>query len=263
LTSIIEKRRSLHRDIEDKSRQNNDLKFQMGQLQALANIGVSTAMIAHEINNLLTPLGSYAALALQNGDDKALATKALEKTARNCERASKIMQSILAVANGETQEKNNVSLLALVEDIFVCLSRYFSKDGIEVKVEIDGGLKVYGVAVEIQQVLMNLILNAREAMLGRGGILKILAEEKADAVEIRVADTGCGIEAENLEKIFGAFFTTKKRHDGEVGSCGAGLGLAFCKRIVDNYEGSILVESKPAEGTCFTIMWPKANSGSG
>jgi signal transduction histidine kinase len=234
LTRIIEKRLSLHKNIENQQQKNNTLKFQIGRLQALANIGTDTCMIAHEINNLLTPLATYAALALQNPDDKPLAEKVLQKTIRNCERAAKIMKSMLAVVNGETQEKKNATLITLVEEIFTCLCRDFAKDGITVNIQIPEDLTVWAVPVQIQQVLMNLILNARDAMLPRGGILAIKAKDAADAVKIEISDSGSGIEPADLKKIFEPFFTTK----------------------VD--KKSPAVESKPDRGTTFKITLPKS-----
>jgi signal transduction histidine kinase len=257
LASVIEKRVSLHRQLQRQQEESVALKSQISRLQALANIGTSTCMIAHEINNLLTPPANYAALALKNPDDKALAEKALQKAMRNCEQASKIMDSMLAVANGETEEKKDTPLSALVEEIFQCLCRDFAKDGITVKLKIPEDLKVRAVPVQIQQVLMNLILNAREAMLDRGGVLTIEAHTTADAVEIEVSDTGCGIAADDLKNIFEPFFTTKRETKSRMSHYGSGLGLAFCKDVIDAHGGCISVESKLDRGTSFKIILPK------
>ena len=258
MTSIIEKRFSLHKHLASQLQQNDSLKSQVVQLQALANIGTVTCMIAHEINNMLTPLTNYADLALKNPDDKSLAEKALLRTVQNCQRASKIMESMLALADGQIQEKQDTPLLALVEEIFTCLCRDFAKDGITVKIEIGADVTVQAVPVQIQQVLMNLILNARDAMLHRGGILTIKARQSVDETQIEVADTGDGIEAGNLKKIFEPFFTTKAKDESPSKQSGAGLGLAFCKKVIDAHKGSITVESEPAKGTIFKITLPKS-----
>jgi signal transduction histidine kinase len=261
LASFTEKRLSLHRCLENEQHQNDALKSQLAQLQHLANIGTASYMIAHEINNLLTPLKNYAAVALKNPDDKALAEKALQRVVRNCERASKIMESMLAVANGQTQGKKEARLLTLVEEIFTCLCRDFAKDRITVETCIADDLMVWAVPVQIQQVLMNLILNARDAMLPRGGILTIKATEKTNALEIEVADTGEGIEPADLENIFGSFFTTKTGKNLPSEYSGAGLGLAFCKKIIDEHNGLISVESKVSQGSKFKITLPKPQPG--
>ncbi len=261
MASITEKRLCLHKKLKNLQQQNNYFKSQLDQLQHLANMGTVSHMIAHEINNLLTPLKNYAVLALNNFDDKALCEKALQKTVQNCERATKIMESMLALANGETQKKTDTELLGLVEDVFACLCRDFSKDGITVQINVPKELVVRVVPVQIQQVLMNLVLNARRAMLPRGGVLTIEAVDKNDLVEIEITDTGNGIEHVDLKRIFEPFFTTKKNEDSKPERSVAGLGLAFCKRIIEGHDGFISAESIPANGSKFRIILPKPQSG--
>ena len=261
MASITGKRLSLHKRLEDQRHQNEALKSQLAQLQHLANMGTASYMIAHEINNLLTPLRNYATVALDSPHDNALVEKALQRVVRNCERASKIMENMLAVANGQTQEKKEARLLTLVEEVFACLCRDFAKDGITVETCMAEDLTVWAVPVQIQQVLMNLILNARDAMLPRGGVLTIKATEKADAAEIEVTDTGDGIEPADLKNIFGSFFTTKTGKNLPSEYSGAGLGLAFCKKIIDEHNGLISVESKVSQGSKFKITLPKPQSG--
>jgi signal transduction histidine kinase len=261
LASITEKRLCLHGRLKELQKQNNDLKSQLDKLQHFANMGTVSHMIAHEINNLLTPLKNYAVLALNNFDDKALSEKALQKTIQNCERASNIMESMLVLANGKTQEKKDAEVLAMVEDVFACLCRDFSKDGITVEINVPKDLKVWAVPVQIQQVLMNLILNARRAMLPRGGVLTIEAAEENDAVKIEITDTGVGIEHVDLKHIFDPFFTTKNNKSSASERSVNGLGLAFCKRIIDGHDGIISAESIPANGSKFKIILPKPQSG--
>ena len=260
MASITEKRLSLHRNLEKQKQENSNLKFQLTNLQHLANIGTASSMIAHEINNLLTPLKSYAELALNNPDDIDLTKKALHKTVRNCEYASKIMESILAMSYDQTQEFESVSLSNLVNEVFTCLCRDFAKDGITVEICIPENLMLECVTVQIQQVLMNLILNARQAMLSHGGVLTIKASETADSVNIEISDTGDGIKPDDLERIFDSFYTTKAKI-GSSEYSGTGLGLAFCKRVIERHRGLISVESNPSQGTLFTITLPKFQSG--
>jgi signal transduction histidine kinase len=261
LTSLLEKRQSLHRCADRDARQIEQLKSQVTNLQTLANMGAATYMIAHEINNLLTPLASYASLALNNPHDKDLADKVFRKTTLNCRRASQILESMLALANGEQQHKQQTQLIALVEEIFACLCRDFSKDGITVNLQIPQDCLVWAVPVQIQQVLMNLILNAREAMLGTGGTLTIRAEQEDTELIIEVTDTGCGIDPARLNRIFEPLFTTKADEKTMSQKQPAGLGLAFCKKVVDAHAGSISVASKPNHGSTFTITLPGPPSG--
>lgn len=258
MASIIEKRQSLHHCLAQKEQENQALKSQNLQLQALANLGSATCMIAHEINNLLTPLASYAALAVQNPGDQKLAEKALDKTVRNCQRAAKIMQSILALANGQKQQRETVSAKALIEEVFTCLCRDFGKDGITVEIHVDDALQVSCVPVQIQQVLMNLVLNARDALLPGGGFLRVSATGDDDHVDLVVSDTGTGITPENLKNIFRPFFSTKTAGDRPADlPSGSGVGLAFCRRTVEAHGGEITVQSQPGRGSTFTIRLPR------
>jgi signal transduction histidine kinase len=261
LASITDKRIALHKRLAEQEEENSVLKSQAAQLQTLANIGTISYMIAHEINNLLTPLKSYASLALGNPEDEALAEKALQTAVQNCERASEIMRSMLALASGKTDEKKNAGLPGLIDEVFACLCRDFRKDGIVVNIEVASDLTVWAAPVQLQQVLMNLILNARDAMLPRGGVLTIRARETEGAVEIQVADTGEGIEPADLPHIFESFFTTK-RPEGrgtrdEERELGCGLGLAFCKKVIDAHDGCISVESQPGQGSKFRVTLPR------
>jgi signal transduction histidine kinase len=154
-------------------------------------------------------------------------------------------------------------LAEMVEEAFSCLCRDFAKDGIIVNIRIPEALTIYAVRVQIEQVLMNLILNARDAMLPKGGVLTIRAQNYADAVQIEVSDTGIGIDSANQGRIFETFFTTKASEDSLLRRSGSGLGLAICKKIIDEHGGSISVESKPNEGAIFRILLPKSQSGTG
>lgn len=260
MTRVIDKRFSLHKHLSAQKNQVNSLRAEISRLQALANIGTAACMIGHEINNLLAPVASYAELAMKNHEDKLLIEKALQKAALNSQRASKITESMLALANGEAQEKKNAPLTLLLEEVFSCLARDFSKDGITVNTHVPEDLIVWAVPVQIQQALMNLILNAREAMLPQGGILTIRAQQTADSVHIEVTDTGCGIPQENLKSIFEPFFSTKT-DKGPGDKSSSGLGLALCKKIVVAHNGNISVESEPNHGTTFGITLPRQPSG--
>ncbi|MBE0535071.1 MAG: hypothetical protein IH624_05320 [Phycisphaerae bacterium] len=255
MTRILDQRRSLHHQLATQRNRNDELETQMGHMQALANLGLTSAMIAHEMNNVLTPLGTYAQLALSHPEDKQLIQKTLQKTALNARRASKILQSMLAMANGRPQAKASCNVEALVKEIFQCLARDFSKDSITVVLEIERDLAVWADGISLQQVLMNLILNAREAMLEAGGLLTIAAKQFDEFVRIEVRDTGCGIAREHMQKIFEPFFTTKTE-ESEAPRTGAGLGLAFCKRVIQSHDGAISVDSELGHGTTFRITLP-------
>ncbi len=259
MAGTIKKRAALHKQLETQEQENKNLISHIGKMQAMANIGKTCSMIAHEINNVLTPLGNYAQLALNNPEDRKLAEKALQKTVKNSARAGHILDSMLGLVKGEAQDKKSCQLRTLVEDIFNCIIRDFSKDRITVDIRVPENLVMWAVPVQMQQVLMNLILNAREAMLKSGGILIISAKEMDGSVIIDITDTGSGMAEKDLSMIFEPFFTTKVL-DSQAGRTGTGLGLAFCREIIQRHDGIISVSSEPDKGTAFKIILPQKNT---
>jgi signal transduction histidine kinase len=257
MTQLIEKRRSLNKEINVQLQQNKELEARLAKLQALANLGTISAIVAHEINNILMPLGNYAQVALNNPTDLPLTQKALKKTVHNSARASEILESMLAVVNGEAIEKRKCRLKQLIEGVFSCIGRDFEKDSLKIRMSVPEELDITAVPVQMQQVLMNLILNAREAMMPAGGTLMINASALPNKVLIEVSDTGSGIEPEHMDKIFEPFFSTKTP-DSPAARVGSGLGLVFCKEIVSSHNGTITVDSKINQGTKFTITLPVA-----
>lgn len=252
--NTIEKRQSLHRKIELVKRKNQELTAQLEQMEKLSVVGKAWAMVAHEINNLLTPLTSYAQMALQDSSDEELVQKALKKAVRLGSQAAEILQQVPVLAGQREMSKIRYSIRQLLEDAFSTMARDFRKDGIRVVKEVPEELSVPLEPVGMRQVLINLILNAREAMLGKGGRLEIRANAHQNGVQIHISDTGCGISSEQLAHIFEPFFTTKDGRHGQ--RKGNGVGLAFCKKVMENHGGTIAVQSMPGQGTVFTLWLP-------
>ncbi len=255
MPQLINKRRSLSKRINLQQQENKELKTKLTKLQALANLGKVSAIVAHEINNILMPLGNYAQVALNYPQDTALTEKALKKTIQNSARASEILESIMAMVNGESAEVRKCRLLNTVNEVFSCIGRDFCKDKIKVNIDIPEELNIDVVPVQFQQVIMNLVLNAHEAMRPCGGTLAIKAHKENNKVIITIADTGIGISSEYLEKIFEPFFSTKTT-ESQAERTGSGLGLAFCMDIIEAHNGTMAVQSERAKGTEFTITLP-------
>lgn len=249
MADLLEQRKALHQRVREIEKQYEALEETVLQLQPLANLGLAWAMTAHELNNLLMPVINYAQLAAQHPDDAALCEKAIQKTMLLSTRAAAILEKVMLLAREGQIEKETLPLNQLLDNVFACLGRDFSRDGIRVIRNIAGDVEITADAIAIQQVLMNLLLNARHAMLAAGGVLTISAEQTADGTLIRIADTGCGIEADTLKKIFTPFYTSGK--DG-----GNGLGLAFCRKVIESHNGFITVDSEPGNGTRFKILLP-------
>lgn len=229
--------------------------------QRLATIGTIAAVIAHEFNNLLTPIISYSQFALQSAQSEnpemPLICKALTKSFQGSEKAGKICASMLALARGESST-TDVSVQKIVDEVLNVLARDPQKDGIALRVQVDVGLRVEGDAVQLEQVMLNLLINARQAMAGKGGSLTIKGSAvENNLVKLQVIDSGPGIPEKLLSKIFQPFFTTKgtSRRDEPRGT---GLGLAICKEIVERHRGTIEVQSQVGRGTTFNIILPGA-----
>ncbi len=234
----------------------DQLEAQMIRAQRLASMGTMTAILAHEFNNILTPIVSYAKYALSR-DDPELHRKALERAYHNGCEATEICRQILSFARGEdTQADCNVA--DVVHSTLKCLTRKPEKDNIKLVLELDDKLTASIQPSLLQQVLYNLILNARNAMLGREGVLKILAKRQNNYAYIQVADTGKGIPDDIIEKIFDPFFSTKPApSESDSEKEGSGLGLAMSKHIIEKAGGTIDVTSQLGKGTTFTIILPQ------
>ena len=233
------------------------LEDQLIRSQRLAALGTMANMIAHEFNNILTPVVSYAQYAIKQ-DDTALMKKALTKAYENGKEAAEVCQQLLSFGRGDQLSKTcNVD--EVIQATIKCLVRNPAKDNITLQLDLAQKLTVAIEPCMLQQVVYNLILNARDAMVGRRGNLKISAKLNEDGkVKIIVADTGPGIEPAVLSKIFDPFFSTKNKSGENQG--GSGLGLAVSKHILQRAGGHISVESEIGKGTTFTIELPLTTS---
>lgn len=225
----------------------------------LATLGTIASIIAHEYNNILTPMISYAQLALASPDDMPLMRKAVEKALTGAERAAKISSSLLGFAR-EADQQHAARLAKTVEDAVACMARDPKKDGIELTVSVPDVLVAIS-PLNLEQVLVNLMLNARQAIKRGGGCLSVTARVEGSQVKIDVADTGPGIPPHILDRLFEPFVTFREPPaEGQpAGGKGTGLGLCICRDLIRNAGGSITVESTPGKGATFHITLPKAD----
>jgi signal transduction histidine kinase len=231
------------------------LRQQLLQAQKLSSVGAVASSVAHEFNNILTTILNYARMALKPGADAETKTQALEKILKGSQRAATIIASMLGFARKGTGQRSRVDLVALVEEVLLLCEKDLLKHRIHLDRKFQGRPVAEVVPSQIEQVLLNLILNARQAM-PRGGFLRIEVREnpRAGMVEIAVRDTGVGIPPEKLRMIFEPFYTTKA--PDEEGHGGTGLGLSVCRQIVEQHQGRIRVESVVGQGSTFTIKLP-------
>lgn len=242
-------------DSPDAQQQIELLRQQLAQSQRLAMLGELVGTTTHEFNNVLTTILNYARLGLRHKDN-ATREKAFQKILSASERAARITQGVLALARKRTSGFEPTLLAPLVEDTLLLLERELNKYHIAVEKYFHETPAILANPHQIQQVLMNLLINARQAMPGGGRvILKIVPDPASGTVDLVVRDTGCGIPADKLPRIFDPYFTTKSGPDAE-GKGGTGLGLALCREIMEAHRGRIRVESTPGKGTSFTLKFP-------
>lgn len=237
------------------------LKRQLRDAQRMAALGELLGTTTHEFNNILMSVINFAKMGLRHKDD-ATRTKSLEKILSAGERAGKISKSVLGAARNRSESPEPTDLAALVQDVMLLLERELRKYRISVDFDIHPSPAAMVVGNQIQQVLINLLVNARQAMPDGGQMLvRIKPDAASNMIELTVRDWGCGIAPEKLPHIFDRFFTTKAGPDAS-GKGGTGLGLAACKDIIDAHGGRIRVESSVGKGTAFIIRLPIATTAS-
>jgi signal transduction histidine kinase len=233
------------------------LEEELRRARRMAVLGELVSTTTHEFNNVLTTIINYAKMGLRYKDEPSR-DKALTKILAAAGRAEKITNSVLGFARNRGHERTPTDLAKLVEQSLVLLERELQKYRVLVELKIEPAPPALVSGNEIQQVLLNLLTNARQAM-PRGGrvFIRIAHDAETGAVDLTVRDTGSGIPPEVLPRIFDRYFTTKQGPDSS-GKGGTGVGLAACREIVEAHQGKIRVESTVGLGTSFTIKLPAA-----
>ena len=231
------------------------LQAEIDQLRRMATIGELTSTTTHEFNNLLMTILNYAKLGLRH-QDSASRDKAFERILDAANRATKIAGSVLAMARNRSSDKEPTCLRSLIEDTLLLLEREFKKYRVHLVAELEAVPPIPAMGNDLQRMLVNLLVNARQAT-PPGGQVRITLQNAVPTQELVliVRDTGSGIAPEVLPKIFEPFFSTKKGPDAS-GRGGTGVGLSSCKDVVDAHGGRIRVESSLGKGTAFIIRLP-------
>ncbi|HEX6200869.1 MAG TPA: ATP-binding protein, partial [Thermoanaerobaculia bacterium] len=217
----------------------------------LAALGVLAAGVAHEVNTPITGISSYAQMLLSETPTDDPKHEILRKVERQTFRAARIVNNLLDFARKRGEERAPLDLGPLVEESLDLLAERRTRKGIALELRLPAEpLEVLGDDGELQQVLTNLALNAIDAMDEGGGTLTLEAWAEDGRARIALSDTGRGMAAEELERIFEPFYSTK------VDRGGTGLGLAISKEIVEQHGGTLSAESEPGSGTRFLIDLP-------
>jgi two-component system NtrC family sensor kinase len=228
------------------------LEEQLQISEKMASIGLLAAGVAHEVNTPLTGISSFTQMLLDGAHPDDPKTEVLEKIERQTFRAAKIVNGLLNLARPAQVDSGPCDINAVINDVLSLLEHQFRTGSIQVRKELAAQPPiVQGIEHKLQQVFLNLFLNARDAM-PKGGWLTIATRDNRDGVVIEVADTGSGIPAEQLSRIYDPFFTTK-----EIGK-GTGLGLSITYGIVQEHGGTISCDSQIGQGTRFSIQLPPA-----
>jgi signal transduction histidine kinase len=231
------------------------LRRQVVALQRVSSLGVLAGSVCHELNNALTPVLSYAKLGLRN-PDPAFRVRAFEKILDGAQRASTITGGVLGLARPRADRRSATDLSRLTQEVLNLLNKDLSKARVQVDYHSEGSPHARIIPAQIQQVLLNLIINARQAMPGGGTVkVRVQLDPTGQQAELSIGDTGTGIAPDDLRRIFDPFFTTKLGPD-ETGMGGTGLGLSVCRDIVESHRGRLRAESRPNQGTTFTLILP-------
>ncbi|MCA9208766.1 MAG: ATP-binding protein [Pirellulaceae bacterium] len=235
------------------------LRQQLSHAQRMSAMGELVSTTTHEFNNVLMTILNYAKLGLRHKDE-ATRDKALQKILEAGQRATTITNSVLGMARNRSQSFEPTDLVAIVEQTLVLLERELRKYRVSVEKQFLECPPALACGNQIQQVLLNLLINARQAMPNGGSVLlRISHDTEANTVDMLVRDTGSGIPPEKLRRIFEPFFSTKDGPDAS-GKGGTGLGLATCRDIIEAHRGRIRVESTVGKGTAFYVKLPAATS---
>jgi signal transduction histidine kinase len=231
------------------------LREQLLRAQRLSSVGTLASSVAHEFNNILTTIMNYAKLGMRPETDNAARLQALDKILKGSQRAATVINSMLGFARNHSTQREMTDLVALLEEVLVLTGKDLSKHQVKVETKFVDRPQAPVIRGQIEQILLNLIINARQAM-PRGGLLRIEVREnkRAHMAEIAIADSGVGIPPEQLRLIFEPFYTTKE--PDENGHGGSGLGLSVCRQIIEQHQGRIRVESVVGKGSKFTVKLP-------
>jgi signal transduction histidine kinase len=231
------------------------LRRQVVALQRVSSLGVLAGGVCHELNNALTPILNYAKLGLRNPDAK-YRERAFEKILEAAQRAAAITGGVLGLARPHVDRREPADLIRLAEEVILLVGKDLSRNRVHLDFQTVGRPCARVNPAQIQQVLLNLLINARQAMPKGGTVrLRVALDAAGRLAELSVADTGTGIAPADLRHIFDPFFTTKNGPD-ETGLGGTGLGLSVCRDIVEAHHGRLRAESRLGQGTTFTLRLP-------
>jgi PAS domain S-box-containing protein len=241
----------LERMVEQRTRELQETEQQYLHAEKLSAIGTLSASIAHEFNNplqgIMSILKGLEKRAILEGEDRELLVAAVDE----CDRMKQLIRSLQEFYRPSSNRKEMMDLQKSIDSLLLLHKSDFNSKRISVKRNYADHLpQILAIPDQIKQVLLNLLTNAADACLQPGGVITISTWQEDRSVVVAIKDTGAGIKPENLDLIFQPFYTTKPEVRG------TGLGLSICHDIVQKHRGEIRVESRPGEGSTFTVVLP-------
>jgi len=249
---------SIFRDIAERKQKEEDRKRFQAQLihsKKMAGIGNLASGIAHEFNNLLQIISGHVQFAQKTGKPEDM-KEALDIVINTSDKATKIVRDLLAFSRMESADKELCYIKEPLESVLSLTEAQLKKNNIKIERNYGRSSKLSINKGEMQQVFLNMITNARDAILPKRGKLKIRIRQIQRNVEVSFCDTGRGIKEEELEKVFEPFYTTKVSRGRRVNNIGTGLGLSVSYGIVKRHGGTIRVEGNEGNGAIFTVVLP-------
>jgi len=249
---LIEWGKTLEKKVEERTKELREMQSHLIQSEKLASLGKLAAGIAHEINNPLGGILIYSNLLLEDTDKNSPHYENLKKIVKETSRCKDIVKGLLEFARPKEPEVALISINEILESSLAIMEKQALFQNINIKKTYESDMpKITADSAQLQQVFMNIILNAAEAMAGNGTLtLSTSLNPDSKCVEVKFSDTGLGIKDEDKKRLFEPFFSTK-----EV-SKGTGLGLAISYSIIQQHNGTIEVKSQVGKGSTFTIKLP-------
>lgn len=234
--------------------ENEELRRRLMQAQRLTSVGTLAFSITHEFNNILTTVINYAKMGLRH-KDALTREKSFDKILTAGQRAARITTGLLSYARNKESRREPADLAQVVQDVLVLVEKDLQSHRVHLETIYESRPFAVVCASEIQQVLLNLVINARQAMENGGSLtISVRTNSESQMAEVAVRDTGSGIPADKLRSIFDSGYTTKSA-DAQ-GQGGSGIGLSLCREIIEAHQGRIRVESGVGKGTIFTLKLP-------
>jgi signal transduction histidine kinase len=229
------------------------LRREVVALQRISSLGILAGSVSHELNNALTPILNYAKLGLRN-TDPAYRDRAFQKILEAAQHASAITGGMLGLTRPRVDRRSSTDLVRLVQEVLLLVGKDLQKHRVHLEFQAEAHPYARVNPAQIQQVLLNLVINARQAMPD-GGTLRVRVQVSSTGKQAELIVADDGMAPDDLRRIFEPFFTTKTGPD-ETGLGGTGLGLPVCRDIVEAHRGRLRAESRPGQGSTCTLILP-------